>query len=220
MKVFVRKAPLKLILKWTQRVLFSGAILLLSYCVFVLGDTWLFQHRQQQTLDRLLREAQSGASVTRAAVSPSAAGALPVRVASFPPPAVGPDGLIGRMEIPRLSMSVVLVEGTSGAMLRRAAGHIAGTGLPGQPGNIGIAAHRDTFFRPLRNIAHGDIITITTLGGGYSYRVVSTIVVDPYDVAVLNPNDGSEILTLVTCYPFYFVGAAPRRFIVRAERIL
>jgi sortase A len=93
-----------------------------------------------------------------------------------------------------------------------------GTALPGQRGNVGIAAHRDTFFRPLRNIQRDDVIVLTTLRGEYRYRVVSTKVVSPYDVEVLN-SDGTEILTLVTCYPFYFVGSAPERFIVRAERI-
>jgi sortase A len=78
--------------------------------------------------------------------------------------------------------------------------------------------HRDTFFRPLRNIQRNDIITLTTLGGEYRYRVVSTKVVGPYDIAVLD-SDENEILTLVTCYPFYFVGSAPDRFVVRAERV-
>ena len=104
--------------------------------------------------------------------------------------------------------------------LRHAAGHIIGTGFPGQPGNIGIAAHRDTFFRPLRNIQREDIILITTLRGEFRYRVVSTKIVNPYNVAVLDPDDGSQLLTLITCYPFYFVGSAPNRFIVRAERVI
>ncbi|MGA2714335.1 MAG: class D sortase [Bryobacteraceae bacterium] len=102
--------------------------------------------------------------------------------------------------------------------LRRAVGHISGTPMPGKPENVGISGHRDTFFRPLRNIRQNDIITLTTLLGEYRYRVVSTRIVDPYDVAVLNQS-GDEILTLVTCYPFYFVGSAPNRFIVRAERV-
>ena len=113
----------------------------------------------------------------------------------------------------------MVVEGTTTSTLRRAAGHIASTGMPGLPGNVGIAAHRDTFFRPLRNIRKDDIITLTTVGAEYRYRVVSMKVVDPGDVSVLNPSD-DEILTLVTCYPFYFVGSAPERFVVRAERII
>jgi len=201
MKVLVRNASLGPILKWAQRGLFSAAALMLGFCTFVVADTWIFQHREQETLERL----QTGSS--------GALQSLPGQ-----PGNIGPDGLIGRIEIQRLNMSVAVVEGTGTAALRRAVGHIAGTALPGQPGNIGIAAHRDTFFRPLRNIQRGDIVTLTTPRGEYRYSVVSTKVVDPDDVAVLN-SDGSEILTLVTCYPFYFVGAAPNRFIVRAKRI-
>jgi sortase A len=81
-----------------------------------------------------------------------------------------------------------------------------------------LAGHRDTYFRPLRNIQQDDLITLTTLAGEFRYRVVSTKVVHPSEVSVLNP-DGSEVLTLVTCYPFYFVGSAPSRFIVRAQRV-
>jgi sortase A len=191
--------PLQRVLRWTQRALFACAALLLGYCIFVLVNAWIFQKRANATLERLVRDRAA------APVSPKEA------------PLVANGGLIGRIEIPRLSLSVVVVEGTDKPALRRAAGHIAGTGLPGQPGNVGIAAHRDTFFRPLRNIQRNDIITLTTLAGEYGYRVVSAKVVSPYDVAVLNP-DGNEILTLVTCYPFYFVGPAPDRFIVRAER--
>jgi sortase A len=132
------------------------------------------------------------------------------------PPAVG--GVIGLLDIPRLGISVMVVEGAGSTALRRAAGHISGTALPGQPGNVAISAHRDTFFRPLRNIRQDDVITVTTLLGEYRYRVVSTKVVSPFDVAVLDPSR-DEILTLVTCYPFYFVGSAPERFIVRATRV-
>jgi sortase A len=91
--------------------------------------------------------------------------------------------------------------------------------LPGQPGNIGISGHRDTLFRPLRNIRQDDIITLTAVAGDFRYRVVSISIVSPSDVGVLDPST-HEVLTLVTCYPFYFVGAAPERFIVRAVRVL
>ncbi len=128
-------------------------------------------------------------------------------------------GLIGRIDIERLGVSVIVIEGSSPTVLRRAAGHIEGTALPGQPGNVGISAHRDTFFRPLRNIRKNDVITLTTPNGEYRYRVLSTQVVNPRDIAVLSPN-GDQVLTLVTCYPFYFVGPAPKRFIVRAARFM
>jgi len=199
MKVVVKKRSLRLVLQLVQRVLFAGAILMLGYFGFVLADTWMFQHRERQNLERLLHDPRQVNNVPTG--SPVAA-----------------DDLIGRIEIQRVGVSVVVVEGTGEPTLRRAAGHIIGTALPGQPGNVGISAHRDTFFRPLRNIQRNDIITLTTLGGEYRYRVVSTKVVSPYNVAVLNP-DRNEILTLVTCYPFYFIGSAPMRFIVRAARI-
>jgi sortase A len=210
-KVLVRKTSLRAILKWVQRVLFAGAALTLGYCAFVLADAWMFQHRQSQNLERLrTASAASPASSVESGQSPS-----PRTIEN----SVKNGGLIGRIEILRLGVSVVVVEGSGKSTLRRAAGHIIGTALPGEPGNIGISAHRDTFFRPLRNIQRDDVITLATVRGDYRYRVVSTRVVSPDNVAVLN-SDGTEILTLVTCYPFYFVGAAPKRFIVRAARIL
>ncbi len=126
--------------------------------------------------------------------------------------------LIGLIKIQCLGLSVMVIEGDSTAILRRAAGHIPGTAQPGQPGNVGISGHRDTFFQPLQNIRTNDVITLTTLLGEYRYRVISTRIVSPYDVAVLKA-DRNQVLTLVTCYPFYFVGPAPDRFIVRAERV-
>lgn len=102
--------------------------------------------------------------------------------------------------------------------LRHAAGHIPGTALPGQRGNTAISAHRDTFFRPLRNIRLNDTIIIATLSGVYQYKVVYTAIVSPNDVSVLEAGT-HEVLTLVTCYPCYYVGPAPGRFIVRAARI-
>jgi sortase A len=90
--------------------------------------------------------------------------------------------------------------------------------MPGQQGNVAITGHRDTFFRPLRNIHNDDEITLTTLDGTYRYLVESTQVVAPEDTQVLD-NSSDTILTLVTCYPFYFVGPAPKRFIVRAHKI-
>jgi sortase A len=205
MKIFIRRTSLpriaretQRIFRWTQRMLFACAALLLVYCGYVLIDAWKFQRQETQTLER--------ASPNTTRVEPPA------------PAAIGADGLIGRIEIQRLGVSVAVIEGTGKLALRRAVGHILGTALPGQPGNIGIAAHRDTFFRPLRNIRRDDIISLMTTGGEYRYRVISTKVVNPSDIAVLD-SDGTEILTLVTCYPFYFVGAAPDRFIVRAQRI-
>lgn len=187
---------LKSVVRGLRLALFAAAICLLAYCAFVIVDTWTFQQQQRHQFESLLAERTSVAA----------------------PPAAADTGVIGLLDVPRLGVSVMIVEGTGTRTLRRAAGHIAGTALPGQPGNAGISAHRDTFFRPLRNIRKDDAITITTLHGALRYRVVSTSIVDPSDVEVLDQG-GEEALTLVTCYPFYFVGAAPRRFIVRAHRV-
>jgi sortase A len=130
------------------------------------------------------------------------------------------DGVVGRITLPRLAISALIVEGTSETSLRHAVGHIAETALPGEPGNVGLAGHRDSFFRGLRNVRRGDAIVLATTRGEFRYQVVGTRVVSPRDVEVLDPDPaGREILTLVTCYPFYFVGAAPNRFIVRAEKM-
>ena len=143
----------------------------------------------------------------------------PVSAASSQPaPAAVAGGLIGRIEIPRLLLSVVVVEGVDKTALRRAVGHIPGTALPGDAGNVGLAGHRDTFFRPLKDVRIKDEIQISTLQGIFKYEVVSLRIVDPENVGVLAPS-GENVLTLVTCYPFYFVGPAPKRWIVRAKQV-
>ncbi len=202
MRIVIKKGALSSALRSGQWVLGAGAILMLGYCGLVMADSWGFQRSERRQFEQLLHDRQET----------SDAGS---RV--WPPAVTG--SLIGRIEIPRLGLSVIVVEGVDRLILRRSVGHIPGTALPGQSGNVGISGHRDTFFRPLRNIRQDDIIALTTLLGEYRYRVVSTKVVSPSDVAVLDPSE-NEILTLVTCYPFYFVGSAPDRFIVRAERVL
>ena len=169
-------------------------------------DAWNFERGERREFERLLANGPEARGAVRQTASSTPSRALPLAA-----------GLIGRLEIPRLGLSAILMEGTTGKTLRRAVGHIAGTALPGGPGNVGVSGHRDTFFRPLRNIRKNDIITLTTVNGEYRYRVVFTQVVRPENVAVLNAT-GNEVLTLVTCFPFYFVGPAPYRFIVRAER--
>jgi sortase A len=183
--------------------------LLLGYCAFALVDAWIFQRRESGILDRQLR-AQRAASEAIAEPGSSilAKGAL----------AVAPDGLIGRIEIPRLLLSAVVVEGTDKTTLRRAVGHIPGTALPGQPGNVGLAGHRDTFFRPLKDLKIKDEVQVSTLYGDFKYEVESIRVVEPDNVGVLASSE-ENVLTLVTCYPFYYVGPAPKRFIVRARQV-
>jgi sortase A len=188
-------------MRWTRRLLIACAVSLLAYCGFVLIDARIFQRGEDRQLEQSTAPEEHSHPVSLKSSLPTAT-----------------KGLIGRMEISRLGLSAIIMEGTSTTTLRRALGHISGTALPGQSGNVGISGHRDTFFRPLRKIEPNDVITLTTTRGQYRYRVVSTEIVDPADVAVLDPSE-NETLTLVTCYPFYFVGPAPNRFIVRAERI-
>ncbi|HEU4485799.1 MAG TPA: class D sortase [Povalibacter sp.] len=121
------------------------------------------------------------------------------------------------LQIPALKLVVPVFEGTSEQNLNRGAGRIEGTALPGEPGNVGIAAHRDGFFRALKDVKVGDVLLLERLGTIDTYEIVSTTIVDPSDVSVLAPTATSSV-TLVTCYPFYFVGSAPKRFIVRANR--
>jgi sortase A len=127
-------------------------------------------------------------------------------------------GAIGEMEVRRLGLKAIFVEGDSPRILRHAVGHIAETALPGEWGNVVLTGHRDTFFRPLRNIRQGDAITLTTVDGDFQYQVEWTAVVPPSDVQVLQSSSG-RTLTLITCFPFYYVGPAPKRFIVRARQI-
>jgi sortase A len=127
------------------------------------------------------------------------------------------DGLIGRLIIPRLSLSAIVREGINSATLSLAAGHIPGTALPGARGNTAVAGHRDTLFRGLKDVQPGDIIEFETFNGSLKYRVRSTEVVKPTDIGVLQSGRENE-LTLVTCFPFYYIGSAPDRFIVKASQ--
>jgi sortase A len=119
------------------------------------------------------------------------------------------------LRIPKLRLEVPVLPGTDDRTLDRAVGHIDDTAPPGADGNSGIAGHRDGFFRGLKDIAVGDVIELETAKVKEVYRVERTWVVDPEDVSVLDPTP-TRALTLVTCYPFYYIGPAPRRFIVRA----
>ena len=122
------------------------------------------------------------------------------------------------LRIPKIGLEVAVLEGTSELALNRGVGHITGTPRPGDGGNVGIAGHRDGYFRGLKDITEGDLIELETLAGIENYTITELLLVDPPDVWVLEPT-GVPSITLVTCYPFYFVGSAPQRYIVRAESV-
>jgi sortase A len=124
---------------------------------------------------------------------------------------------LGVLRVARVRIEAPVLEGTDDWTLNRGVGHIEDTPAPGAPGNIGIAGHRDGFFRALKDIAVGDVIELDTLHETVSYRVERVWIVEPDDVSVLDPTTAPAV-TLVTCYPFYFVGSAPQRYIVRAVR--
>lgn len=193
-------ARINLVLRWSRNVFLIIGLLALSYVGFALLDARLYQAEQARRFERALKETN-------------------LARAESPAIAVSEGSPLGRIEISAVGLTVMVLEGTDEGTLRRAVGHIRGTPLPGQRGNVALAGHRDTFFRGLRKIRVNDEITLTTLSGSYRYRVDSTKVVKPEETEVLE-DDGDDILTLVTCYPFNFVGSAPRRFIVRARRVL
>lgn len=175
-----------------------AGIAIIGYCAYLWLDARVYQRNEERSFEE---------------IKLSAPPLVPGRLA---PPI--PHAVLGKIEIQQVGISAMVAEGVDHATLKRGVGHIPGTALPGEDGNIVLAAHRDTFFRPLRKIQKGDEIALTTLNGAYRYRVESIQIVGPDDVGVLKPTS-LPTLTLVTCYPFYFVGAAPKRFIVRAGLI-
>jgi sortase A len=217
-----------LVAEWTFLLLGLAA---LDCFVWINTGSVLYQAYQDWAFDQTLRgltpnvggfvndEARwfwSGRSVSAPqAEAPSTLGPAPSGPSETQPAL---RSVIGRLRIPRLKLSVMVREGADERTLSRAVGHIPGTALPGVMGNVGLAGHRDTFFRALRNIREDDTIEFETTRGAYRYIVKSTQIVGPRDVSVLAAS-GGENLTLVTCYPFYYVGSAPKRFIVRAAQV-
>jgi sortase A len=129
-----------------------------------------------------------------------------------------PSSVVGRLSVPRLRFSAMVREGIDRRTLRVAVGHIPSTALPGQAGNVGLAGHRDTFFRGLKDLRPRDEIQFSTPRGNFKYQVESLTVVDPDNVEVLAPSR-ENVLTMVTCYPFSYIGSAPKRFVVRAKQV-
>lgn len=222
--IHLKKKPL---LMWTERVLLAVAICCLGSWAYAWIDSAYYQYRENKILDESLSRQQQPSPEAPPARQPSAADTDSLDRFQPPPSAVPQEpprkpletgALIGRIEIPRLGVSTIVLEGDDSKTLRRGVGHIPDTAPPGSNGNVGLAAHRDTFFRALKDIRKDDIIRLRTLDGSYKYRVEWTEIVDPEDTQVL-ADTGLPELTLVTCYPFYYVGSAPNRFIVHAQRV-
>ena len=191
------------LLRWAERALIAGGIGLAAWCAAVIVEA-RFHQTAQLAMPLVVTQTElrgDGGAVVAA-----------------PAPAPATGSIVGRLDAPSVKLSTVVLEGTDDGTLRRGSGHIEDTPFPGKPGNMGIAGHRDTTFRALRHIRVGDALQFTTADRAYHYRITKTLIVGPDDVYVLDPTTVPS-LTLVTCYPFEFVGHAPRRFIVRAELV-
>src|SRR5688572_11104909 len=129
-----------------------------------------------------------------------------------------PGSLVGVLDVPRLQLSTPVIEADHTATLKRAVGHLPDTPMPWAPGNSAIAGHRDRLFRQLKNVKVRDEIRFRTTRDEYRFRVTKTTIVKPDDLSVLEPQSDAATLTLITCYPFSYVGSAPKRFVVHAAR--
>src|ERR1700759_4626785 len=187
--ISVKKKP---VLLWTERVLLAVALLCLGSWAYSWIDSAYYQYRENKILDESLSQQQTQEAPPAASSPASETDSLGSFQPSVAPPPQEPlrkplaEGeLVGRIEIPRLGISTIVLEGVDGKTLRRGVGHIPETAPPGTPGNVGLAAHRDSFFRGLKDIRKNDIIQLKTLEGSYKYRVESTEIVAPEDTQVL-----------------------------------
>jgi sortase A len=139
--------------------------------------------------------------------------------AEIAPARMRAGGLVGMLDVPRLKLSTPVIEGDDDRTLKRAVGHLPDTPMPWEAGNAAMAGHRDGLFRPLKDVKVGDEIRFRTTRDEIRYRVTATSIVMPDDLSVLAPRPSGASLTLITCYPFSYVGSAPKRFIVHAERL-
>lgn len=180
------------VLRGASYALFAFGILALGYVGILFADSHVYQAVEIQKLE-----------------------------SANPPPSplvLAEGDMLGELQVPRLGLNAIVVQGDSSADLRKAVGHLSNSALPGESGNVALAGHRDTFFRPLRDIRVGDEIRFKTRERSFEYVVESIEVVAPTDVFVLQSLTGHE-LTLLTCFPFHYVGPAPKRLVVRAREV-
>jgi len=200
-----------------QYVFLILATVCLGFYGYAYLDRVLYQTYDSWSFDRTLaHSAPASGSIREAPIVGDIVRVPPVSVLSSEPPFS--TSIIGRLSVPRLHLSAMVREGVDGNTLRVAVGHIPSTALPGQAGNVGVAGHRDTFFRGLKDLKTTDKIQFSTPQGDFSYEVESLMIVEPDNVEVLAAS-GTNALTMVTCYPFSYIGNAPKRFIVRARQV-
>lgn len=216
---------MKLSRRLVERTLLAVGLVCCGVWAYAWADARWFEMREGRRLDQALADREA----PHAKAAPSDDGesfdsfARPAEEFAFADLSEDPaeGDLLGRLEIERLGVSALFLQGIEETTLRRGVGHIPGTAPlleAADSGNMGIAGHRDSFFRGLKDVEKGDVIKLQTFAGTWRYRVAWTRIVTPKDVDVLDPT-GKAALTLVTCHPFHYVGPAPKRFIVRAERM-
>jgi sortase A len=195
-----------------EGLLVISGVALLAWCALLVADASLYQRIARRSLELASRTGAPPLPPAPTATSTSTSlmplRALDVRIGSP----------IAEMSIPRVDFSAVVLHGSDDQTLRRGPGHLENTALPGDTGNVVIAGHRDSFFRPLRDVQLGDDVFMETPQGRFQYQVTTMQVVRAGDLTVLEPTN-EEVLTLITCYPFWVLGDAPDRFIIRASRV-
>ncbi len=226
-----------------KRFLLVAGLICVGFYLYTLGNQYVYQAYENWAFDQEI-SGRTGVTFTEyvkekipdglwpaakplTVTAPSLSQTAPVDTT----PRLAEGDLVARVSIPRLDLSAIVREGVSARTLSTSVGHIPATALPGNIGNFAIAAHRDTLFRALKDIRLGDQVTVESRSRRYVYEVVATKIVRPSDVGVLRADggglyaaaakgDGSErLLTMITCYPFYYVGSAPKRFVVESRLV-
>ena len=205
------KAPVtdryQTLLKSFEVCLWVLAVVAIGYCSVAYAGAAIHQHREKAMLNavRGAAEPQPTANADASLVSSNGSAS-----------SLGDYGVLGAVEVPRLGISAVVEEGVDDSTLWEAVGHIPGTALPGQKGNAALAAHRDTYFSDLGEVEAGDLVIFRSPTTNYRFRVESTKIVDGGATDAL-PDSAGPTLSLITCYPFHYLGSAPQRFIVTAR---
>jgi sortase A len=192
-----------------ERCLWLAAIGFLGTALWMKGDSIFYQFRADRELDAAIR---SLGAIGESAPAKQAGGEPAVRVQ------LAPGTPLARLSVPRLAVEIVVAEGTDDRVLQRALGHVPTSARPGEAGNVALAGHRDTHFRFLEQLVVGDEMVLESVSARDVYRVEWAVVVEPHQVELVE-DSGYAALTLVTCYPFRYVGNAPYRYVIRARKL-
>jgi sortase A len=228
----VENIPIRSPFPWIRALSLFVGLACIGYYAFTLADDFVYQRYQNWAFDQHMVGRHASFSSWLMGTTPLS-GSTGAEESTTATPSESHEGVesrstpsigvvaygstIGRVVVPRLGLRSIVREGADENTLRRAVGHVPSTQMPGEVGNSAIAAHRDTLFRALKDIKLGDRVSFESPQGTFDYRVISTKIVKPSDVSVLEPQGNQKLLTMITCYPFYYVGSAPKRFIVTAQ---